>query len=333
MAHSYYPPRRVRSHSVSDVPQRVSADEELAGDLEQSIFIFPCPGSRTSGRTDIDIEPPSPLSIPTDASFPTTSPSATNTDDISRGRRISDASGFSQWTFSNSGRSVSVDTSLRSPLVEVWEMSDDAMENEDANGGGTPVPPSPLRQQQQQHQQQRIPLGRRPFPSHFVFSDGRLQLHARKKSFISSADSCNGAASSLDQETPAPKYADVSHLPFLAFFSSLLSIEDATVHLLTRSTPPYTSPLFPGGPLQSSESYSPDTIFDEKRALFASSPTASLKSGMEAASDPSITSKSVFSLPKPPPVPALPFTYFMDFVKELYSATMPKKVRLVARAA
>ncbi|KAL5524309.1 hypothetical protein ACEPAF_9449 [Sanghuangporus sanghuang] len=328
MAHSYYSPRRVRSHSVSHVPQRVSADEELAGDLEQSIFIFP---SRTSSRTDVDIEPPSPLSIPTDASFPTTSPSATNTDDISRGRRISDASGFSQWTFSNSGRSVSVDTSLRSPLVEVWEMSDDAMENEDANGGGTPVPPSPLRQRQ--HHQQQIPLGRRPFPSHFVFSDGRLQLRARKESFISSADSGNGSAPSLNQEMPAPKHADASHLPLLAFFSSLLSVEDATVHLLTRSPPPYTSPLFPGGPLQSSEPSSSDAVFDEKRALFASSPTASLKSGMEVASDASVTSKSVFSLPKPLPVPPLPFTYFMDFVKELYSATVPNKVRLVARAA
>ncbi|KAL5519805.1 hypothetical protein ACEPAG_1465 [Sanghuangporus baumii] len=331
MAHSYYSPRRVRSHSVSDVPQRVSVDEELAGDLEQSIFIFPSPVSSTSGSTDVDIEPPSPLSVPTDASFPTTSPSATNSDDISRGRRISDASGFSQWTFSNSGRSVSVDTSLRSPLVEVWEMSDDALENEDVNAGGAPVPPSPLRQQQQH--QQRIPLGRRPFPSHFVFADGRLQLRARKESFISSADSGNGSAPSLNQETPAPKYADASHLPLLAFFSSLLSVEDTTVHLLTRSPPPYTSPLFPGGPLQSPESYSPDTVFDEKRALFASSPTTSLKSGMEAASDPSVTSKSVFSLPKPLPVPALPFTYFMDFVKELYGATVPKKVRLVARAA
>ncbi|KAL5501820.1 hypothetical protein ACEPAH_9081 [Sanghuangporus vaninii] len=327
MAHSYYSPRRVRSHSVSDVPQRVSADEELAGDLEQSIFIFP---SRTSSRTDVDIELPSPLSIPTDASFPSSSPSATNTDDISRGRRISDASGFSQWTFSNSGRSVSMDTSSRSPLVEVWEMSDDAMENEDANGGGTPEPPSPLKQQQ--NHQQRIPLGRRPFPSHFVFSDGRLQLRARKESFISYADSGNGSAPSLNQDTSTPKHADASHLPLLAFFSSLLSVEDPTVHLLTRSSPPYTSPLFPGGPLQS-EFSSPDTIFDEKRALFASSPTASLKSGVEVASDPSVTSKSVFSLPKLLPVSPLPFTYFMDFVKELYSATVPKKVRLVARAA
>lgn len=313
MAHSYFSPRPARRHSYSEM-------QELSGDLEQSIFIFPNP------RTERD--PPSPLSIPTDVSFPST----TTTE--RRGRRTSSVSGVSEWA-TISGRSVSADTSLRSPLVEVWEMSDDA-EGEELTGDETPAPTVPNvlnRQQLRRLQQERYALGRCPYPSTFVFSDGRLQLRSRKQSSVSASpfafDDPNntGSASLSDPELQSFPHAPPRRLPLLAFFSSLFSIENTTIHLLSRPSHPHASPLFAGARLHATDDN--DITLDEKRALFSSSPTASLKAGVEVAADSFVTLDNVFALPLPP----LPFTYIWDLVAGVYNKTVPKRVRLRAKTS
>ncbi|EJC98488.1 uncharacterized protein FOMMEDRAFT_143259 [Fomitiporia mediterranea MF3/22] len=319
MAHSYYSPRPVRRHSFSDMsPSPI--DDELSGDLEQSIFIFPSPR--------IGSEPPSPLSIPTDVSFPTTTSTAER-----RGRRTSSVSGISEWaTFS--GRSVSADTSLRSPIVEVWEMSDEAEhEHEDSSRGEDTTAHTPSNAPSRlQLYQQRYPLGRQPFPNTFTYSDGRFQLRrGRKESCVSTKTGQDSLASlvvslSAHDAPAAPARPTPYRLPLLAFFSSLLVIDDTTLHLLTRPSHPHTSPLFPGSRLHSIDDN--DTILDEKHVLFES-PSAALKAGIEVATDPSITRESIFALP----LPALKFTYIWDLVAGVCRASVPRKMRLPARAS
>ncbi|KAH8104932.1 hypothetical protein DFH11DRAFT_1329832 [Phellopilus nigrolimitatus] len=302
-----------------------NADGELADDLERSIFIFPNPGSESS--------PSSPLSIATDVSFPSDSAMTTAT----RGRRGNSLS--TDWE-ALSPRSVSVDSSsLRSPLVEIWEMSsvENAEPGANADDMGTTELEAAVERAGRKDalvlhgSQRRYPLGRQPFPNTFTYVDGRFQIRGRERteSLISAVDgedsSPHGRMKSASVSNPSSFQRSHSHrLPLLSFFSSFFSIDDSTLHLLTRPPHPLASPLFQGARLQSGDDA--DTMLNDKHILFSSSEMASLKEGVEAATDPSVTPHNIFALPLPSltSLPSLPFACMWYLVNGAYSA--PKRM-------
>ncbi|KAI5123090.1 hypothetical protein M0805_001446 [Coniferiporia weirii] len=273
MAHQYFPTRPSRRYSIT---YRDNQDDELTGDLEQSIFIFPSPGS----------SPSSPMSIQTDVSFPSTT--------TTRGRRSSSVSGRSEYWEAISGRSFSTDTALRSPLVEIWEMSDE----EDAS----PVLPTGAvegtsRPGLSQHRpQQRFPLGKQPFPDVFTYADGRYQFRGRNT--LASSVRAKGRIRRRKKSTSLPRLnasQATCRLPMLSFLSALFSLDDGTRCLLTRPSHPHVSPLFPGARFHPAIQ-DDDSAPDEKR-LFSSSELEGLKRGIEVATDASIMPDSVLALP------------------------------------
>ncbi|THH06137.1 hypothetical protein EW145_g4291 [Phellinidium pouzarii] len=290
MAHQYFSPRS--SLAETDLQD---ADNELVGDLEQSIFIFPSPGSRS---------PLSPLSIPTDVSFPSSTTASTPT----RGWRSSGIGGGvsgSDWdAVERSSASASTDASLRSPLVvEVWEMSDEGEGEGEGDDDGAEALEEAVA---------RVGRGRAP-PMSPIDGQGPDGFPGVKRK-----------AASLPRPSASPQAA--CRLPVLSFLSTLFALDDRTLHLITRPPHPHSSPLFPGARLHptSGEGVDSDDTLNEKHQLFRSPELLSMKEGVEVAMDSSITPDNLFALP------TLPFVCIWNFVSGIYS--VPKKIRMGLRA-
>lgn len=322
MAHQYYvPPPANRDSTRFREPLSPIAHEEEP-DFEQSIFIFPSPSTTSGARNGLHIRTDVgqyELETTTDLSSTTR-----------RGRRLSSATENSAWELL-SGRSTSVDT-LHSPLVEVWEMTDE--EDPAVNSAMQPSSvASTLRTETRSPRiarssvdQPRYPLGKQPHPSTFTCVDGRYQLrrrvsysrHRRRNESLSRCRAGGARRKSLSIPR-SPAHPQPHRLPLLPILSALFGIEDATLGLLASPANTEAPTLFPGPRLHKTED-----IQEEKRIKpLETSEVAMLRHGVDATIDSSLRSDNAFALP------SLPFSSVWDLVSRLRNT--PRKAQALAQ--
>jgi hypothetical protein len=157
------------------------------------------------------------------------------------------------------------------------------------------------------------PLGRTPQNTHFLRMHGR-PLESRKP--LAERTHAHAAQVFTRSRTVSPP-PPVSHapirLPLLSFFASLLSIDDATLHLISHS--PAHSALFPGpicpsderGTRDSQETHGINTLLE------ASCQQRALRGGVAVACDESILPSNPFGLSM------YPLAGLLDLVRGVYA--------------
>lgn len=230
-----------------------------------------------------------------------------------RGRRLSNATESTNWELL-SGRSTSVDTVLRSPLIELWETTDEEESVTNIVSQPTSVastvridPLSPRAIKSAPEQASRYPLGKQGCPNAFTFIDGRFQL--RRRTSVSRTRRRNGSragrrgaggarrkSASLPRGSVRPPAPPSHHIPLLRIFSALFGIEDATLSLLAGPTNTSSPSLFPGRSMHSTE----DAAEDNRVTPLEASEIAALKHGIDATIDPSLRSDNAFGIPSVP---------------------------------
>jgi hypothetical protein len=267
--------------------------QSLVPDLIESIFIFPSPSSN----------PPSPcpsvLSAPTDFSLSTLSEPRSRESSVqplyspTRARR----------------RDVEA---LRSPFVnlqpesEIWQWSAAERTLEDSvfeASGSERNDRWELLFHRRQSVQTRKSLSTSPLPlevSHRRLMSGSSRIYTRRGRRTS-----RGA--SPRPSTPHPRM----HIPMLSFLVSFLSVDEATLHLLTHST--IESALFPSHTLYSDDSPQNDGhLHGAGKLRLLSRESCSVKEGCSVACDPSLAPSNPFVLP------SLPLVRLWNFLGDIF---------------
>lgn len=240
----YFIPPRQSTVLPSQPVASSSYNPESQLDVEPAVYIFPNPPS--DSETQSPYTSSSALSAPTD--FGLSSGISTSARSRPRSRRASsNGSGLSWEELNSRARSVSIDTGTGSDLdVEVWEWTGD---EEDASDGSGVELEAAVERASRWDLLRRRPLAE--FPSEYT--ENRLQYRRRLRA-ISLSPSWDGATRSrtLSNQSGAssrprsPTPHPPLRIPLLSFFSSLLSLDDTTLHLLTRPSLSHSSPLFSG---------------------------------------------------------------------------------------
>ncbi|TDL23330.1 hypothetical protein BD410DRAFT_787678 [Rickenella mellea] len=296
MSQYFIPPRQSTSRTRQDDSPTFTPQHHE--DIQSAVYIFPSPAA-DQGSSSPALS--SAISFPTDITLSSYHLASGHSRDGSRDSRLS-------WEeFGPRQRSVSIGTGSPSDLeVEVWEWPAEEEEGVVSEGTGVDVG---LEAAVERANRWDL-LRRRPLVDRFStdYIEERLQFRRRLRAISMSPSwdgdprtrklSSPGTPSRVRARSPAPH--PPLRIPLLSFFSSLLSLDDSTMHLLTHTPHPHSSELFPGPQLFISnldDISAEEKLHSRNTSDLGESDLRHLKRGIAIATDSSVQPSNTFALP------------------------------------